>query len=104
MEDEDITDMIIDSRDVGDDLTTPDLRDKEIEKRLKEYYNNLIIKVEHTNKDTYRIHLKTKIRTIEYGSNFSYEWDKKATIEANIREIKHIIKKIIINFFEKELG
>lgn len=106
MEDEDITDMVIDSRDIeDDDLTIADLRNKKIKKELKRYYTkSLSIEVKDINKQKYMIRIRTIIRTMEYGSNFYYKWDNTSTLEANIKEIKYRIEKEIVSFFKVNKG
>ena len=74
----------------------------EIEEKLQEKYQNIIIEVTFKDFRIYEIVVKIEHNNTIYESKFEYKYDNSLTIDTNINTIEHIIDtKIIIPFYKK---
>lgn len=74
----------------------------EIEEKLQERYQNIIIEVTFKDFTIYEIVVKIEYSNAIYESKFEYKYDNSLTIDTNINTIENIIdNKIIIPFYKK---
>lgn len=63
----------------------------EIEEKLQEKYQNIIIEVTFKDFRVYEIVVKIEYSNTIYESKFEYKYDNSLTIDTNINTIEHII-------------
>ena len=74
----------------------------EIEEKLQEKYQNIIIEVTFKDFRVYEIVVKIEYSNTIYESKFEYKYDNSLTIDTNINTIEHIIdNKIILPFYKR---
>lgn len=74
----------------------------EIEEKLQEKYQNIIIEVTFKYFRVYEIVVKIEYSNTIYESKFEYKYDNSLTIDTNINTIEHIIDtKIILPFYKR---
>ena len=73
-----------------------------IEGRLKEKYKHLVINVNLVEWRKYKINIKLKIDSFEYGKEIIYIWNAHYTEYVNIDMIINIIDNFILNVYRKE--
>lgn len=74
----------------------------EIEDKLKEIYKNIKIKVEYEDIRKYNIYTTIEKDGIGYESKILYKYDNYLTMDSNIANIREIINRIIISFYERK--
>lgn len=74
----------------------------EIEDKLKEIYKNIKIKVEYKDIRKYNIYTTIEKDGIGYESKIEYKYDNYLTMDSNIANIREIINRIIISFYERK--
>jgi hypothetical protein len=74
----------------------------EIEEKLQEKYQNIIIEVTFKDFRVYEIVVKIEYSNTIYESKFEYKYDNSLTIDTNINTIENIIdNKIILPFYKR---
>lgn len=74
----------------------------EIEEILQEIYKHIQIEVEYIDLRKYKINVKIKIDSLEYGKEIIHIWDAHYTKDVNIGTICNQIDNYIIKIFRRE--
>lgn len=74
----------------------------EIEDKLQEKYEHIIIEVNYLDLRKYQINVKIKIENQEYKKEIIHIWDANYTSDVNIGTIYNKIDNFILGLYRKE--
>lgn len=74
----------------------------EIEDKLQEKYEHIIIEVNYLDLRKYQINVKIKIEDQEYKKEIIHIWDAYHTFDVNIGTISNKIDNFILGLYRKE--